>query len=1177
MPDFTHLHVHTQYSLLDGAAAIPRMMQKAQADGMKAIALTDHGNMFGAFNFVNDANKYNLKPIVGCEFYVVEDRHKKVFTKEKKDRRFHQLLLAKNKTGYKNLSKLCSLGYMEGLYSKWPRIDKELVLKYKEGLIATTCCIGAEVPQAILNKSEEEAEKIFKWWYDVFGDDYYIELQRHGLENIDGTGMSQEDVNQVLLKWSKKYKVPAIATNDSHYVEEEDANAHDILLCVNTGDLKATPIGVGKGYRFGFPNEQFFFKNQEQMNHLFKDIPESIDNTNQIVDKVERISLERDILLPNFALPKAFSNEDDYLKHLSYEGAKKRYGELTQDAQERLDHELHIIKTMGFAGYFLIVQDLITAAKAINVAVGPGRGSAAGSAVAYCIGITNIDPIKYSLIFERFLNPERVSMPDIDIDFDDEGRQKVIDYVVDKYGKNQVAQIITYGKMAAKMAVRDVSRVLDLPLPDADKLAKTIPSISLQQIFNTDIKVLKSNISAEEMEAVKKLREIQSGKKLESNVLKQAELLEGSIRNTGIHAAGIIIAPDDLTEYIPVCTSKDSELLITQFEGKTIESAGMLKMDFLGLKTLTIIKGAIELIKRNHNVEIDPDEIPLDDNKTFALYQDGATVGTFQFESAGMQKHLITLKPTDIEDLIAMNALYRPGPMQFIDKFIKRKHGTEKVEYPHELLKPILENTYGIMVYQEQIMQTAQILAGYSLGEADLLRRAMGKKKMDVMQEQRAIFIKGSKNKHDIDEKKSSEIFDIMIKFAEYGFNRSHSAAYSLVAFQTAYLKANYPSEYMASVLTNNMNNLDKLEFFLKECQRMKLSVLGPDVNQSDIFFNSNAEGALRFGLNGIKGVGENAVMAIVEERLQAGPYQNLLGLTKRINLRTVNKRCIENLVLAGAMDCFEGFHRAQYFYKKDEQDLSIIEKSVKLGNKLQSDRVSMAQSLFGDSIVDDIQEPVFPECEHWADIELLSKEKEVVGIYLSGHPLDDYSIEVEALCKPVADIQRYRNKDISVAGIVTASQERMTKRGKRFGLFTIEDYSGSTQLALFGEDYLKFRHFLVIGEILFMKGNVQLRFKSEDQYELKIYTMQLINGVREEVLKNISLDVPIAKVNSGFIDILKNVCEAHKGKHQLLLNIIDGIEKMRVETRSKKYMINISKDLLEDLDDIKGIRYRVN
>ncbi len=552
MPDFTHLHVHTQYSLLDGAAAIPRMMQKAKADGMKAIAMTDHGNMFGAFNFVNDANKYNLKPIVGCEFYVVEDRHKKSFTKEKKDRRFHQLLLAKNKKGYGNLSKLCSLGYMEGLYSKWPRIDKELVLKYKEGLIATTCCIGAQVPQAILNKSEEEAEKVFKWWYDVFGDDYYIELQRHGLENIDGTGMSQEDVNQILLKWSKKYKVPAIATNDSHYVEEEDANAHDILLCVNTGDLKATPIGNGKGYRFGFPNEQFFFKNQEQMNQLFKDIPESIDNTNQIVDKIEPISLERDILLPNFTLPKEFSNEDDYLKHLSYEGATKRYGALTQEAKERLDHELHIIKTMGFAGYFLIVQDLISAAKAINVAVGPGRGSAAGSAVAYCIGITNIDPIKYSLLFERFLNPERVSMPDIDIDFDDEGRQKVIDYVVDKYGKNQVAQIITYGKMAAKMAVRDVSRVLDLPLSEADKLAKSIPSISLHQIFNTELNVLKSNISPEEMEAVKKLREIKSGNKLESNVLKQAELLEGSIRNTGIHAAGIIIAPDDLTEYIPV-------------------------------------------------------------------------------------------------------------------------------------------------------------------------------------------------------------------------------------------------------------------------------------------------------------------------------------------------------------------------------------------------------------------------------------------------------------------------------------------------------------------------------------------------------------------------------------------------------------------------------------------------
>ncbi len=847
MPSFNHLHSHTQYSLLDGAASIKDLMKKAKEDNMQAVALTDHGNMFGAFKFVAEASRNNIKPIVGCEFYVVEDRHKKVFTKENRDNRFHQLFLAKSETGYKNLMKLCSLGYTEGLYSKWPRIDKELILKYREGLIATSCCIGALVPQSILHKTEEAAEAEFKWWLDIFGEDYYIELQRHNLENLDNTGKSQEDVNQVLLKWARKHNVKTIATNDSHYVEKDDSDAHDILLCVNTGDLKSTPVGDGKGYRFGFPNNEFYFKSQQEMGQLFKDVEVAIDYTNEIADKCYHPNLTRDILLPNFPIPEGFLDADDYLRHLTYLGAKRRYYEVNQEIEERINHELNIIKTMGFAGYFLITQDMINAGRNMGVMIGPGRGSAAGSVVAFCIGITNIDPIKYNLLFERFLNPERVSMPDIDTDFDDEGRQKVIDYVVDKYGHNQVAQIITYGTMAAKMAIRDVARVLDLPLSEADALAKLVPDrpgISLSKAF----------------EEVKELKNLLNGNDEKAKVLKLARKLEGSVRNSGIHAAGVIIAPDDITNYIPVSTSKESNLLVTQFDGKVIEDAGMLKMDFLGLKTLSIIKDALKIIEKTKDIKIDIDAISFEDEKTFELYQHGDTVGTFQFESNGMRKYLQELKPTFLEDLIAMNALFRPGPMDFIPNFINRKHGRERVVYPHELLEPILKNTYGIMIYQEQIMQSAQIIAGFSLGKADILRRAMGKKKMDVMRSMQKEFIDGAKNLHGIEKAKATDIFAIMEKFAAYGFNRSHSAAYSVLAYQTAFLKAHYPSEYMASVLSHNQNNIDKITFFMDECKRMGIKVLGPDINQSSILFTVNEKDEILFGLGAIKGSGEAAV-----------------------------------------------------------------------------------------------------------------------------------------------------------------------------------------------------------------------------------------------------------------------------------------------------------------------------
>src|SRR5687768_3529501 len=821
MCKFSHLHVHTQFSLLDGAASIQALYKKAVKDNMPAIAITDHGNMFGAFEFVAEAYKHKnedgslkVKPIVGCEFYVVEDRHRKVFSKEQKDERYHQVLLAKNKTGYQNLVKLTSLGFIEGMYSKYPRIDKELIEKYHEGLIATTCCIGAYVPQTILHKDEEKAEREFKWWLDMFGEDYFIELQRHNIKE-------QEKINQTLLKFAKKYNVPVIATNDSHYTDQEDYNAHDILLCINTGEKKSTPgyddfvnddTNV-KDRRFKFPNDQFYFKTAQEMKDLFKDVPESIDNTNIIVDKVEVLNLKKDILLPAFPIPKEFQihgdanlNQWEYLKHITCEGAKIRYSDLTPEIQERIDFELFTIKTMGFAGYFLIVSDFIKAGRDLGVYVGPGRGSAAGSVVAYCIGITNIDPIKYNLLFERFLNPDRKSMPDIDTDFDDEGRQKVIDYVVNKYGKNQVAQIITYGTMAAKSSIKDVARVMDLSLPESNALAKLVPErpgTSLKRVLHAPLtpkegeKSLteKEGLQQEELENVKKIREIYNGTDLQSKVLHEAEILEGSVRNTGIHAAGIIIAPRDLTDLIPVATSKESELWVTQIDGSIIEEAGVIKMDFLGLKTLSILKTALELIKENHGVEINIDELPLTDQKTFELYQKGETNGTFQFESTGMQKYLRDLKPDKFDDLIAMNALYRPGPLAYIPDFIDRKHGRQAITYDLPEMEDILKETYGITVYQEQVMLLSQIIAGFSKGDADVLRKAMGKKQKSVLDKMKAQFIAGASKKYP-DTAKLEKIWTDWEAFAQYAFNKSHSTCYAFVAYQTAYLKAHYPAEY---------------------------------------------------------------------------------------------------------------------------------------------------------------------------------------------------------------------------------------------------------------------------------------------------------------------------------------------------------------------------------------------
>ncbi|NBG65387.1 DNA polymerase III subunit alpha [Acidiluteibacter ferrifornacis] len=1180
MCQFSHLHCHSQFSLLDGAASIPGMMAKAKADGMPGIALTDHGNMFGAFQFVAEAAKVGIKPIVGCEFYLVDDRFKREFTKGDKDKRYHQLLLAKDQAGYQNLSKLCSLGFLEGLYGKYPRIDKKLLSQYKEGLIATTCCIASEVQQTILNEGEERGEEVFKEWFEIFGEDYYIEIQRHDLGEIDNTGMTQEDVNQILIKWSKKYGVPLIATNDSHYIEEEDWLAHDILLCVNTGDKISTPRGYGKGFRFGFPNHEFYFKTTAEMKELFKDIPEAIDNTNRIVDSITPPELKRDILLPNYTLPEGFLTQDDYLKHLTYIGAKKRYGTISAEVQERLDFELKIIKEMGFPGYFLIVQDFTTIARDLGVSVGPGRGSAAGSAVAYCVGITNIDPIKYKLLFERFLNPERVSMPDIDIDFDDDGRSKIIDYVVKKYGRNQVAQIITYGSMAAKSSIKDVGRVLDIPLPDVEKLTKMVPDISLAKVFNSDEAMLKKMLNAEQQEQANQMRTIIAGNDIFAETLQHAKKLEGSVRNTGIHACGVIISPDDITNYIPVCTSKDAELLVTQFDNKVVEDAGLLKMDFLGLKTLTIIRDAIALIKENYGIEIDPDEIPLDDEKTYELYQRGETNGTFQFESGGMQKHLKDLKPTNIEDLIAMNALYRPGPMQFIELFIQRKRGDVEVEYPHELLTDILKDTNGIMVYQEQIMQAAQIMAGYSLGEADLLRRAMGKKKMDVMQQQKEKFVEGAYRIHQVDKKKSSDVFDIMMKFAEYGFNRSHSAAYSVVAFQTGYLKANYPAEYMAAVMTNNMNDIKKITFFMEECRRMGTPVLGPDVNESTFKFTVNKNHEIRFGLGAVKGVGEGAVEAIVNERKENGPFTSIFDVTKRVDLRAANKRTFENMALAGAFDSFEGIHRAVYF--SDTGDgMTFLEKALKFGASHQEGMNSSQVSLFGEASEVDMPEPEIPKATEWGTMEKLSKEKDVVGIYLSGHPLDDFKFEISQFCNAtVKELHNFEalkgRKEIKIAGIVTEVAHRMTKTGKPFGILTIEDYQDAFKFFMFGDEYVKFKGYLNMGWFLYLVGSIEPGKWDKTKLEFKFTRVELLAEIKDKMTKSITLDVNIDEVSDDFINQIESIVNSSNGNCKFSLNLIDRKEKNAVVLTSRSKKIALTDEVLNTFDKMQGVEYSV-
>ncbi len=1221
MPKFSHLHVHSQYSLLDGAAEISAMYKKAIADGMPGLAITDHGNMFGVFQFVKEAEKHNkngetiIKPIVGCEFYVVEDRHRKKFGGGERDDRRHQILLAKNAEGYSNLIKLCSLGYIEGLYSKYPRIDKELIVRYHKGLIATTCCLAADVPRTILRKGEAEGEKVFKWWLDLFGEDYYIELQRHGIPE-------QDQVNEVLQRFAAKHGVKMIASNDSHYTEQSDFNAHDILLCINTGEKQSTPSfrdygdddAFVKGSRFAFYNDQFYFKRTEEMLSLFADLPEAIDNTNDIVDKVEVLKLSKDILLPNFPVPDQFRihssavdtgkklisadvrNQWEYLRDMTYRGAHTRYGSVTPQLQERIDFELKTIHDMGFAGYFLIVSDFIHSGREMGVYIGPGRGSAAGSVVAYCIGITNIDPIKYDLLFERFLNPERISMPDIDTDFDDQGRQRVIDYVVKKYGQNQVAQIVTFGTMAAKLSIKDVARVLELDLPVSNMLTKMVPEkpgISLKRVLTAPITAKegeksleeKDGLPGEDLENVRKIREIYNYEgddadlQLQRKVLHEAEVLEGSVRNTGIHAAGIIIAPSDLTDLIPVCTAKDSNLWVTQIEGNSIEEAGVIKMDFLGLKNLTILKDALKLIEQNHHVKIELDTIDLHDEATFGLYQRAETNGTFQFESDGMQQWLKLLKPDKFEDLIAMNALFRPGPMKYIPNYIARKHGREAIQYDLPVMEEVLKETYGITVYQEQVMLLSQQLAGFSKGRADELRKAMGKKIKEKLDKLKPEFLAGGIAKG-YPEEKLNKIWGDWEDFAAYAFNKSHSTCYALVAYQTAYLKVHYPAEYMAALLTTNLNNLEKITFYLDECKRMGIRVLGPDVNESLLDFTVNKNGEIRFGLMALKGVGEAAAEAVISERTENGSFVSIFDFVKRVNLRTVNKSTFESLAQAGAFDSFEEIDRAAFFVKETNEDTTFLEKLIRFGGTFQATQQSTQQSLFGEIGHVDVPNPKIPYCEPWSNLEKLKKEKAVAGFFITGHPLDDYREEIQAFCnstikKAKENMLVAGGREFVFAGIISKVRHETAKNGNAYGRFTVEDFDDQVDFALFGEDYLRLKHLLEEDKSLMIKAKVQARYGKADMQELKVTQMSLLSEAMDKMAKQLLVKIPLPNLNETLIKGVVKLVKSHKGDCRIRVSLMDIDENYKVDMHTGKYKVQASA-VIRELKKLGGIAVSV-
>lgn len=1217
---FVHLHNHTQFSVLQSTIAIPDLVKAAANHKMPAVAMTDHANMMGAFHFVNAVANHNkaaeaanslatengekpneiiIKPIIGVEFFVC-DNH---LDKTNKDNGYQMVFLAKNKNGYHNLAKMSSIAYTKGFYYV-PRIDKAIVAQYKADIIVLSGNLSGELSSKLLNLGENQAEDALTWWKNEFGDDFYIEIMRHNQEDEDR-------VNATLVSLAKKHQVKLVATNNTYYINKKDANAHDILLCVKDGEKQSTPIGRGRGYRYGLPNQEYYFKSAEEMKALFTDLPEAIFNVEEIVDKIEAYKLAREVLLPKFEIPEAFlvaedvqdggkRGENKYLKHLAYEGAKRRYGNLTPEVIERLDFELATIERTGYPGYFLIVQDFIAEARRRDVSVGPGRGSAAGSVVAYCLGITNIDPIKYDLLFERFLNPDRVSMPDIDIDFDDEGRGRVMEYVINKYGASQVAQIITYGTMAAKSSIRDTARVLDLPLFEADKIAKLIPNMKLAKIFNLDEKALKEALRPDEYERVQALKALGNANDLGAETIQQAQVLEGSLRNTGIHACGVIITPSDITNFVPVATAKDSDLYVTQFDNSVVESAGLLKMDFLGLKTLTLIKDTVKLVKKRHGIQLDPDTFPIDDTLTYELFQRGETIGIFQYESPGMQKYMKELKPTVFDDLIAMNALYRPGPMEYIPSFVRRKNGEEEIKYDLDACEEYLKETYGITVYQEQVMLLSQKLADFTKGEADVLRKAMGKKQKDVLDKMKPKFIKQAAEKgHDA--AVLEKIWKDWEAFASYAFNKSHSTCYAWIAYQTAYLKAHYPAEYMAAVLSNNMSDIKQVAFFMEECRQMGVTVLGPDVNESDLKFSVNAKGEVRFGLSAVKGVGEKAVESIIEERTENGPYQSIYEFAKRSNTRIVNKKAYESFVYSGAFDAFGG-HRAQYFYIGPNDKMNGIEKIIKYANDFQNNESTAQGSLFGGSKANLILEPALPVAPEWSLIDRLKYEKDAIGIFLSGHPLDNYKLELERFCshkvkhlsiinkikmgetneETLAEFDKIKNRELTVGGLVVSASQRITKTGKPFGTFMFEDYDDACEMALFGDDFVKFKSFLTEGYFLQIKGKVVERFGKSGDWEFKVSFINLMAELRDKFAKSLTIQVPIEKVNDDLMQEIEAILAENKASTeqqncQLNFAVFDSEKQIILDLPSKNLKINPNNQFLAQLVSLNVINYKLN
>lgn len=1211
---FVHLHVHSQYSILDGAAKTADIAKKAKEDGMPALAITDHGNLHGAKEFHVACGKAEIKPIIGVEAYVARRGIDKKEDQKLDGSGYHLILLAKNKTGYRNLLKLISIAHTDGMYYK-PRIDKEILKKHKEGLIVSSACLGGEIAQHIMNGDFDKAEESILWYKEVFGDDYYLELMRHPNEDPllkRDVWEHQQKVNKMLVQLSKKLGVKLIATNDVHFTEADDAEAHDLLVCLSTGRDFEDPTRL----RY---TKQEWLKTTSEMNSLFADIPEALANTVEIANKVEEYKLNSDPIMPPFAIPQEFGtlaqykekfNEDllkqefgekaferlggydkvlqiklesDYLQHLTYLGSKKHYGENPDPhVKERIDFELDTIKTMGFPGYFLIVQDFINAAKNMGVLVGPGRGSAAGAAVAYCVGITNVDPIKYDLLFERFLNPDRISMPDVDIDFDDDGRQTVLDWVTNKYGHDKVAHICTFGSMATKMSIKDVARVLKLPLEESNRLAKLVPEAP------------KMNFKKAYKESPELLQEKEaSPNPLIRKTLINAEKLEGSVRQTGVHACGILISRDPLDDHIPVMPTKGENMLTTQYDGHYVEDIGLLKMDFLGLKTLSIIKECLENIKLSKGEIIDINAIPMDDEIAYQLFSNGETTAIFQFESPGMKKHLQNLKPDRFEDLVAMNALYRPGPMEYIPSFINRKHGIEKVEYDHPMMEPFLKDTYGITVYQEQVMLQSRALGGFTRGDSDTLRKAMGKKIIAMMDKLKVKFKDGCNASDDFvkgAKENGKDVNDLVDKiwkdweaFAAYAFNKSHSVCYAYVAYQTGYLKAHYPAEFMAANLSRNLSNITEVTKLMEECRRMKQRVFGPDVNLSYKKFTVDKNGDIRFGMAAIKNVGEGAVENIITEREQNGPYKDIYDFVERVDLRSVNRKNLESLAQAGAFDAFDEVnHRAQFFVPSDNGE-TFIESLLKYGNQVKADKANTTSTLF-DGIVEniDIAKPPVPKAEPWGNLETLNREKELVGIYLSAHPLDEYKIEINNFCtgsvEELNDLNAISGKELSLGGIVTGVRSGMTKNSKPFGGLTLGDYSGTYEFMFFGKDYIDFKNYCTEGYPLFIKGRVQPKQWGDEPrpLEFKVTSIQMLNDLRATMLKGLAITVPIDAVDDKLITELKNQLENNKGNTLLKFIIFDPEKNISLKMFSRSYSIDVTNEFINFLDNYPCVQYKL-